>query len=84
MWENAFLLVECKDLPKPHNKILLPKKKKRICPQHWRPGLDPWVRKIPGEGNGYPLQYSGLKNSMDRQAWQATVHGVCKVSDVTK
>ena len=28
MWKNAFLLVECKDLPKPHNKILLPKKKK--------------------------------------------------------
>jgi len=32
----------------------------------------------PGEGNGYPLQYSGLKNSMDRGAWQATVHGVAK------
>jgi len=30
----------------------------------------------PGEGNGYPLQYSGLENSMDRGAWQATVHGV--------
>ena len=29
MWENAFLLVECKDLPKPHNKILLPIKKKK-------------------------------------------------------
>ena len=24
-----------------------------------------WVWKIPGEGNGYPLQYSGLQNSMD-------------------
>ena len=32
----------------------------------------------PGEGNGYPLQYSGLENSMDRGAWQATVHGVSK------
>ena len=29
------------------------------------PGLDPWVGKIPGEGIGYPLQYSGLENSMD-------------------
>jgi len=38
--------------------------------------LDPWVRKIPGEGNGNPLQYSCLENSMDRRAWQATVHGV--------
>ena len=30
----------------------------------------------PGEGNGNPLQYSHLENSMDRGAWQATVHGV--------
>ena len=28
------------------------------------------------EGNGYPLQYSCLGNSMDRGTWQATVHGV--------
>ena len=27
---------------------------------------------------GYPLQYSGLENPMDRGAWQATVHGVAK------
>ena len=31
-----------------------------------------------GEGNGYPLQYSCLENSMDRGVWQATVHGVAK------
>ena len=31
-----------------------------------------------GEGNGYPLEYSSLENSMDRGAWQATVHGVAK------
>ena len=43
-----------------------------------RLGFDPWVGKIPGEGNGYPLQYSCLENSMDRGAWQATVHGVTK------
>ena len=30
----------------------------------------------PGEGNGNPLQYSRLENSMDRGAWWATVHGV--------
>ena len=30
----------------------------------------------PGEGNGNPLQYSCLENSMDRGTWQATVHGV--------
>ena len=32
----------------------------------------------PGEGNGSPLQYSCLENSMDRGTWQATVHGVTK------
>ena len=32
----------------------------------------------PGEGNGNPLQYSCLENSMDRGVWQATVHGVAK------
>ena len=30
----------------------------------------------PGEGNGFPLQYSSLENPTDRGAWQATVHGV--------
>ena len=32
----------------------------------------------PGEGNGNPLQYSCLENTMDRGAWQGTVHGVAK------
>ena len=36
-----------------------------------------WGR-YPGEGNGNPLQYSCLENSMDRGAWWATVHGVVK------
>ena len=31
-----------------------------------------------GEGNGNPLQYSCLENSMDRGAWQTTLHGVSK------
>ena len=34
--------------------------------------------RFPGEENGYPLQYSCLENSMDREAWQATVHGIAK------
>ena len=34
--------------------------------------------RFPGEGNSYPFQYSCLENSMDRGAWQATVHGVTK------
>ena len=36
----------------------------------------------PGEGNGNPLQYSCLENSMDRGAWQAIVHGVMKELDM--
>ena len=35
-------------------------------------------RKIPGEGNGNPVQYSCLGNSMDRGALWAAVHGVTK------
>ena len=41
-------------------------------------GSIPVLGRSPGEGIGYPLQYSGLENSMDRGAWQATVHGVSK------
>jgi len=32
----------------------------------------------PEEGNGYPVQFSCLENSMDRRIWWATVHGVSK------
>ena len=35
-------------------------------------------RDILGEGNGNPLQYSCLEDPMDREAWQAAVHGVTK------
>ena len=41
-------------------------------------GLIPGLGRSPGEGKGCPLQYSGLENSMDRGAWEATVHGVAK------
>ena len=42
------------------------------------PSSIPESGRSPGEGNGNPLQYSCLENSMDRGAWQATVHGVAK------
>ena len=48
----------------------------RLCLQCRRPMFNFWVRKIPWEGNGYPLQYSCLGNSMDRGARQATVCGI--------
>ena len=38
----------------------------------------PGSGRSPGEGNGTPLQYSCLENSMDGGAWWATVHGVAK------
>ena len=39
-------------------------------------GSIPGSGRSPGEGNGYPLQYSCLRNPTDRGAWQAIVHGV--------
>ena len=41
-------------------------------------GSVPGSGRSPGEGNGNPLKYSCLENSMDRAAWRATVHGVAK------
>ena len=41
-------------------------------------GSIPGLGRSPGEGNSYPLQYSGLDNSMDRGAWQVTVHEITK------
>ena len=50
-------------------------------------GSIPGLGRSPGEGNGSPLQYSCLENSMDGGAWWATVHGVAKsrtrLSDLT-
>ena len=55
------------------------------CPPPWGlpdPGIEPMPFRSPalasGEGNGIPLQYSCLENSMDRRAWWAAVHGVAK------
>ena len=41
-------------------------------------GSIPGLGRSPGEGNGNPLQYSCLENSMNRGAWWAIVHGVTK------
>ena len=42
----------------------------------------PGSGRSPGEGNGNPLQYSCLGNPIDRGAWQVTVHGDTKESDM--
>ena len=41
-------------------------------------GSIPGLGRSPGEGKGYPLQCSGLENSMDREEWPAIVHGFTK------
>ena len=41
-------------------------------------GSIPGLGRFPGVENDYPLQYSCLENSMDREAWRPTVHGVTK------
>ena len=41
-------------------------------------GSIPGSERASGEGHGSPLKYSCLENPMDREAWQATVHGVSK------
>ena len=38
----------------------------------------PGLERLPGEGNGNPLQCSCLEKPMNRGAWRATVHGVSK------
>ena len=53
----------------------------QIVKQRTEPGFNPGSGRSPGEGRGYPLQYSGLENSMD-----CTVHSPwgCKESDTTE
>ena len=46
-------------------------------------GSIPGSRRPPGEGNGNPLQYSRLENSMHRGPWRTTIHGVAE-SDTTE
>ena len=55
----------------------LPDSKESACNVR-DPGLIPGLRRSPEEGNGGPLQYSCLENSMDRRAWWATAHRVAK------
>ena len=54
------------------------KKKEKTACNAGDPGSMPGSGRSPGEEHGNPLQYSCLGNSVDRGAWQATVHGVAK------
>ena len=46
-------------------------------------GLIPGSRRFPGKGNGNPLQYLCLGNSMDRGAWRAAVRGLTEWAQLT-
>ena len=48
------------------------------------PGLIPGLGRSSGEGNGSPVQYSCLENSMDKGAWQATSPWGCQELDMTE
>ena len=68
------------------------KKRRKVCKkdtevnpkepkdQNWSNKIEYWliIQEIIGEGNGNPLQYSCLDNSMGRGAGRAMVHGVAK------
>ena len=56
-------------------RICLPMQEMRVRSLGWEDSL--------GVGNGNLLQYSYLEKPMDRGAWQATIHGVGKESDIT-
>ena len=57
--------------------------KKSACNAGDQGSVPGWGRS-PGEGNGNPLQYSCLENSIDRGAWRATVHRIAKSQDTTE
>ena len=57
---------------------LVAQKVKNLPAKQETPGLIHGLRRFPGEGKGYPLQYSCLENFVDRGAWWTTVHGITK------
>ena len=65
------IFLECRGLP-----CDLDGKKSACNSGGW--GSIPGSGRSPGEGNGNPLQYSCLRNFMDRRAWKVTVQGVAK------
>ena len=56
----------------------------RMYRHSWDPGSTPGLGRSPGEGNGYPFQYSCLKNSMDHGAWWGYSLWGRKESDMTE
>ena len=57
---------------------MVPQMVKNLAAMQGDPGSVPGSGTSPGEGNGTPLQYSGLENFIDKRAWWATTHGIAK------
>ena len=93
-WTNPQLIIQSEVNQKEKNKHhILMYMKSRALPW-WLSGKEPTcqcrrhrsnprVRKIPWRRKWQPLQYSCLRKSMDRGAWQTRVHGVAKELDMT-
>ena len=76
---NGLYLAETKAMTEGFPGSSVVKKKKKNPPANTRDtGLIPGSGRSPGKGNGNPLQYSSLRNPMDKGASCATVHGVAK------
>ena len=62
----------------PNNRVFSSKEFACQCRRRRRCRFHPWIRKILWRRKWQPLQYSCLKNPMDRGVWWVTVHGVSK------
>ena len=68
---------DCQQLPEGRKRVSLVTQMVKHLPSNVGDlGSIPGSGRSLGGGNGNPLQYSCLENSMDREAWWATVHGV--------
>ena len=76
----SVLICNCKvyDLGKHSHRLPWWLRGKETACQAGDSSLIPGSRRSSGGGHGNPLQYSCLRNSMERGAWRARVHGVAK------
>ena len=77
--DNVTTLIKCwKEKPVTHE-LSSGSDSKEFASNVWDMGSIPGLRRSPGEEHGNPLQYSCLENSMGRETWRVTVHGVAKI-----
>ena len=69
-FENGGIVIYVINIGQPHGK--------ESAGSAGDPSSIPGSGRSPGDGNSYPLQYSCLKNPLDRGTWWAIAHGVTK------